>query len=137
IYDRFEARVVEIVRALRQGVPSGDEVVDVGAMVTPAQLDIVDKLVADAVAKGARVLVGGQRRDDGQFYAPTVLADVTPEMAIMTEETFGPVMVLARVRDDAEAIEIANGTQFGLGATVMTKSARRARRIQRALVTGG
>src|SRR5690606_7459636 len=62
---------------------------------------------------------------------------VTPEMSIMTEETFGPVMVLVRVRDDAEAIEIADGTQFGLGATILTKSTRRARRIPRALVTGG
>ena len=137
IYDRFERRVVEMVRGLRQGVPSGEEPVDVGAMVTPAQLDIVEKLVDDAVAKGARVLVGGKRRGEGQFFAPTVLAGVTPEMSIMTEETFGPVMVLVRVRDDAEAIEIANGTQFGLGATILTKSTRRARRIQRALVTGG
>jgi len=138
IYDAFEARVVEEVGALRQGPPLTDERVDVGAMVTPAQLDIVERLVQDAVAKGARVLVGGERRltDEGQYFAPTILADVTPDMAIMQEETFGPVMVLSRVRDEVEAIDRANETQFGLGCTILTKSRSRARRLAKAVACG-
>ncbi|MCA9619562.1 MAG: aldehyde dehydrogenase family protein [Myxococcales bacterium] len=137
VYDAFEKRVVEAVAALRQGPPLRDEVVDVGALVSPAQLEVVEGLVKDAVEKGARVLVGGKRGDrDGQFFQPTVLAGVTPEMAIMQEETFGPIMVLSRVKDEAEAIARANETQFGLGATVMTKSRARARRIKDALVCG-
>jgi acyl-CoA reductase-like NAD-dependent aldehyde dehydrogenase len=138
IYDDFERRVVQEVRGLRQGPPLAGEVVDVGAMVTPAQLDIVDRLVQDAIGKGARVLVGGERRlsEEGQFFAPTVLADVTPDMAIMREETFGPVMLLSRVRDEVEAIERANETQFGLGCTIMTKSRSRARRLVDAVTCG-
>jgi acyl-CoA reductase-like NAD-dependent aldehyde dehydrogenase len=94
--------------------------------------------VTDAVAKGARALVGGSRQlsDTGQYFAPTVLADVTPEMEIMKRETFGPVMVLSRVWNEREAIERANDTPFGLGATVLTKSRVRAKRIQSAIVSG-
>jgi acyl-CoA reductase-like NAD-dependent aldehyde dehydrogenase len=138
IYDAFEKRVTEEVQALRQGAPLAGEVVDVGAMVTPAQLDIVERLVDDAVKKGARLLAGGERRmtDEGQFFAPTVLADVTSDMAIMQEETFGPIMVLSRVRDEVEAIDRANETQFGLGCTILTKSSSRARRLTKAVVCG-
>jgi acyl-CoA reductase-like NAD-dependent aldehyde dehydrogenase len=136
IYDDFERRVVELASQLRQGPPLGEEVVDVGALVTPAQLDIVENLVNDAVSKGARVLVGGTRRDDGQYFAPTVLADITSDMAIMNEETFGPIMVLVRVADEVEAVSRANDTQFGLGCTIMTKSRSRARRIQRQMNVG-
>jgi acyl-CoA reductase-like NAD-dependent aldehyde dehydrogenase len=136
VYDAFERRVVELTRALRQGPPLGAEIVDVGAQVTPVQLDIVERLVDDAVAKGARVLVGGKRAKHGLFFQPTVLADVTPEMAIVNEETFGPVMVLMRVADDVEAVARANDTQFGLGCTILTKSKARARRLQRQMAVG-
>ncbi len=142
VYDAFERRVVALTRALRQGAPlhpggSGDPV-DVGAMVTPAQLELVEHLVSQAVAQGARVLVGGERRlgDRGLYYAPTVLADVTPDMAIMREETFGPVMVLKRVADEVEAVSLANATAFGLGATILSKSPARAQRIARQLEVG-
>ncbi len=140
IYDVFAARVTELTRALRQGAspPLGNHVVDVGAMVTPLQRQIVERLVADAVQRGARVLVGGTSvlAAQGEYFAPTILADVTPDMAIMQEETFGPVMLLCRVHSDAQAIEIANGTRFGLGASVMSRDARRARRIADALEAG-
>jgi len=94
--------------------------------------------VRDAVAAGARVLTGGSRVrvSEGQYFAPTILADVTPEMRIAREETFGPVALLMRVRDDEHALTVANGTQFGLGATVLTRSAARARRITHGLVAG-
>ncbi len=139
VYDAFVDRLVELAGPLRQGAPlGGQEPVDVGAMTTPAQLAIVQRLVDDAVAKGARVLVGGKPGPStGQFFAPTVLTDVTPEMAIMQEETFGPVAVVCKVESEDEAIRMANATQFGLGATVMTKSRRRAERIQRRIESGG
>jgi len=139
VYDAFERRVVALTSQLRQGPPLGGNIVDVGAMVTPAQLDIVERLVADAVSKGARVLVGGERRhtDDGQYFAPTVLADVTADMAIMNEETFGPVMALVRVADEVDAITRANDTQFGLGCTIMTKSRARSSRMRRQMAVGG
>jgi acyl-CoA reductase-like NAD-dependent aldehyde dehydrogenase len=139
VYDDFVQSVKELARRLRQGPPFGNERVDVGAMTTPAQADIVELLIDDAVSKGARLLAGGKRheRHGGHYVEPTVLADVTPEMKIAHEETFGPVMCIMRVKDEEDAIEVANATQYGLGATVLTKSKRRAQRIVDRLVTGG
>ncbi len=138
IYDRFIERVVEEARALRQGDPlagNGADI-DVGAMTMPHQVDIVEHLVADAVQKGAKVLVGGGRRPGGNFFQPTVLIDVDHSMAIMREETFGPVMAIMRVRDDEHAIELANDSVFGLGSTVFSKDQARARRLADRLIAG-
>lgn len=135
---RFEEIVARLANDLRQGPPLAGEVVDVGAMATPLQLEIVDKLVESAVADGARVVAGGRRTltERGEFFAPTVLADVTPEMDIMQKETFGPVLLLTTVKSDDEAIAIANGTSFGLGSTVFSGNRRRARRIAREVEAG-
>ncbi len=134
----FERRVVELVRPMRQGLSSETNTVDIGAMITPLQLELVERLVAQAIEEGARLVLGGHRvhADFGDFYAPTVLAGLTPEMTIMQEEVFGPVMLLCEVDGDAEAIRVANSTRFGLGASVMSKNRRRARRIARALRSG-
>ncbi len=138
VYDQFEAKVRDLVRQMKQGAASQGELVDIGAMVTPMQLGIVEELVDDAKAKGARVVAGGQRvmRERGDYFAPTVLADVTPDMRIMTEETFGPVMVLCRVTDEHHAIALANGSGFGLSASVFSKDQARARRIASRVESG-
>ncbi len=138
VYERFEARVGELTRALRQGPPLAGALVDVGGMTTPLQLDLVDRLVQRAVAEGARVVAGGHRArtSEGAYFEPTVLADVTPSMEIMREEVFGPVMLLARVRDDDDAVAVANATRFGLGSSVMCGDPRRARAIARRLEAG-
>lgn len=138
IYDDFVRRVTEEVSRMRQGPPLTDELVEVGAIVSPFQVDVIEKLVDDALASGARALVGGKRAraDEGQYFEPTVLVDVTPEMAIMREELFGPVMAIVKVKNDEEAIAIANGTEFGLGSTVLTQNRRRGRRIAERLVVG-
>ncbi|HEY6876602.1 MAG TPA: aldehyde dehydrogenase family protein [Polyangiales bacterium] len=138
VYDAFAQRVSEEANKLRQGNPLGDQTVDVGAIVSPLQLGLIEELVNDAIASGAKLLAGGKRvlREQGQFFQPTVLGDVTPDMRIAHEETFGPVMLLMRVRDEDHALEVANGTPYGLGATVLTKDPRRARRMSEALVVG-
>ena len=138
VYDDFERLVGGLVGQFRQGASSNGETVDIGAMVTPMQLEIVERLVAKAVEQGARVVAGGHRvmRDQGDFYAPTILADVTEDMDIMQEETFGPVMLLCRVQDEHEAIRIANGTGFGLSSSVFSKNRTRARAIARRLEAG-
>lgn len=138
IYDRFVARMSDEVSAMRQGPPLGAATVDVGAIVAPAQVDLIERLVDAAVKGGARAVVGGKRASigEGQFFEPTVLVDVTPEMAIWNEELFGPVMVIAKVENDEEALALANGTRFGLGSTVMTKSRRRAHWFAERLVAG-
>ena len=138
IYDAFVERVGAMARALRQGPPRRG-IVDVGAIVSPMQLKVIEGLVDDALAKGARAIAGGGRAlpDQGQYFAPTVLVDVTPEMRIMTEETFGPVMVIARVKTDDEAVALANATEYGLNASVFSKSTSRAKRIADRLEAGG
>ena len=98
LYDGFCARVGAIANGMRQGLPlaAGS---DCGALVMPAQIDIVDRLVKEAVSKGACVLAGGERNaalSPGQFYKPTVLANVTHSMAIVHEEVFGPVMLVIK-----------------------------------------
>jgi succinate-semialdehyde dehydrogenase/glutarate-semialdehyde dehydrogenase len=94
---------------------------EVGPLATEQQLDDIEELVADAAAKGARVLCGGAAPDrPGFFYQPTVLARVTPEMRVFGEEVFGPVATLFRVDDIDEAIDLANATEFGLGANAWT-----------------
>ncbi|MCH9687717.1 MAG: aldehyde dehydrogenase family protein [Deltaproteobacteria bacterium] len=137
VYDEFTTLVGDLVQGMRQGGPN-DGLVDVGAMVTPMQLDLVEGLVDRAVAQGARVVAGGHRvlNEQGDFFAPTVLADVTPQMEIMQEETFGPVMLLCRVRDDHDAIAVANGTSFGLSSSVFSRDRDRARTIAGRLEAG-
>ncbi len=138
VYGAFESKVGAIVRGFRQGPPLGGPRVDVGAMITPLQLELVERLVARAVEQGARVVAGGARTmsDRGDFFAPTVLADVTPDMEIMHEEAFGPVMLLCRFRSDDEAVKIANGTAFGLSASVFSRDHARARRIASRIESG-
>ncbi len=138
VYDGFERMVGELVAEFRQGEPLAGNVIDVGAIVTPMQLEIVERLVARAVEQGARVVAGGKRvlAERGDYYAPTVLADVTPDMDIMQEETFGPVMLLCRVRDEHHAVEVANGTGFGLSSSVFSRDRARARRIASRLQAG-
>ena len=139
IYDRFVARIVEEVGRLRQGAPlAGDGAhVDIGAMTMPGQVDIVERLVDDAVSKGARVLCGGKRpAGPGQFFPPTVLVDVDHTMTVMRDETFGPVMAIMRVSSDEEAIRLANDSEYGLGSTVFSTDPARARRIADRLVAG-
>ena len=136
-YEAFEKRAAELVGELRQG-RSRDGIVDLGAIITPLQLDIIKKAVEGALAQGARLVAGGKRTltDEGDFFEPTILADVRPEMNIAQEEVFGPVMLLMRVRDDSHAVEIANGVAYGLSSSVFSRDAKRARKIAGALEAG-
>ncbi len=142
VYEEFESRVKAIADELVQAPPltalNGGRAVDVGAMITPAQIDLVERLVNRAVEQGARVVCGGHRvlEDQGDFFAPTVLADCVPEMEIMNEEVFGPVMLLCPVAGEDDAIAIANSTSFGLSASVLSRDRKRAKRIADALETG-
>jgi acyl-CoA reductase-like NAD-dependent aldehyde dehydrogenase len=137
VYDAFVRGVTERVSKLRQGPPEGP-LVDMGATTMPRQLDIIQALVDDAVAKGARVVTGGKRASLGRgtYFEPTLLVDVDHSMRITQEEVFGPVMVVMRVRDEADAIAKANDCPYGLGSSVFTKSLSRGDRIAKSLRAG-
>jgi acyl-CoA reductase-like NAD-dependent aldehyde dehydrogenase len=137
IYDRFVEMVTERVRGLRQGVPGGPGSTDLGAVINPPQSDIVERHVKDAVEQGARVLVGGGRRDEnGHYFEPTVLVDVDHSMACMREETFGPTVPIMKVRDAEEAVRLANDTPYGLQASVWTKDTGKGERLARRIEAG-
>ncbi len=137
VYDAFTREFLNRVRALKIGV--GLEYgADMGSLVSQRQLDTVTGHLRDAVAKGARVLVGGKHRPDiGPYcFEPTVLTGVTPQMTLFDEETFGPVIALYRCRSVAEQIELANASRYGLNACVWSGSTARGRRVAARLRAG-
>jgi succinate-semialdehyde dehydrogenase/glutarate-semialdehyde dehydrogenase len=135
VADEFTQKVLERVARLRQG--SRGEF-DVGAIFWDRQLEIIEAHVADAIARGAKLLAGGRRNPslDGLFFEPTVLADVNHDMLIMQEETFGPVLPIMRVSDLDEAVRLANQTHYGLGANIWTRDHRRSVEIARQIDSG-
>jgi len=123
IYDEFERRFVEEMKALRVGDPL-DPNTDIGPLAMEQIVNEVDEQVKQSLAAGAVVLTGGKRLDRaGNFYEPTVLANVPTNAPVSCEEVFGPVAMLFRVRNIDEAIELANATSFGLGAAAWTNDA--------------
>jgi succinate-semialdehyde dehydrogenase / glutarate-semialdehyde dehydrogenase len=136
VYDEFERLFVEQMSGQVVGDPMADGT-DVGPLASEEQRDDIEKLVTDAVAKGAKVLCGGAVPDrPGFYYPPTVLAGITPDMRVHGEEVFGPVATLYRVPDIDAAIDLANGTEFGLGANAWTNDATERERLVRDLAAG-
>jgi succinate-semialdehyde dehydrogenase/glutarate-semialdehyde dehydrogenase len=136
VYAEFERLFTEQMASKVVGDPML-EGTDVGPLASEQQRDDVEKLVADAVANGAKVLCGGAAPEGpGFYYPPTVLAAITPEMRVHTEEVFGPVATLYRVPDIDAALELANGTEFGLGANAWTNDEQEQSRFIRDFVAG-
>ncbi len=135
VAEEFTRRVLEQTSALRQG-HAGE--FDVGAVIWPQQLEVIESQMEDARAKGAKVLAGGRRNPDlpGHFYEPTVLSDVSHDMAIMREETFGPILPIMRVEDEATALRLANDTRYGLNANVWTRDKRKGTELAKAIESG-
>lgn len=135
IADQLVARLGAI--ADRLVVASGDDTpADLGPLQNPAQLDIVERHVADAVAKGAVVVAGGERVGSGYGYRPTVLDKCSDEMLVVAEETFGPVVAVLRVKNADEAIERANASRYGLNGSVWTRNLRLGEALVRRLEVG-
>jgi succinate-semialdehyde dehydrogenase/glutarate-semialdehyde dehydrogenase len=136
VYDAFAAKIAEKIRSLKVGKGS-DAGVTIGPLIDAQGLAKVEDHVADAVAKGAKVLVGGRRHAlGGRFYEPTLLTEMKPEMKVAREETFGPVAPLFRFREDADAIAAANDTEFGLCAYFYSRDVGRIFRAAEALEAG-
>lgn len=136
VYDAFAHKLSQAVSALKVG-PGLESGVQQGPLIDARAVEKVEAHVRDATSRGARVLTGGKRHAlGGNFFAPTVLVDVTPAMAIAREETFGPVAALFRFRDEDEAIRLANDTPFGLAAYFYSRDIGRIWRVAEALEYG-
>jgi succinate-semialdehyde dehydrogenase/glutarate-semialdehyde dehydrogenase len=136
VYEEFAARLAKAVAALRVG-DGLEGPTEQGPLIDARALAKVEAHIADAVSLGARVALGGKRHAlGGNFFEPTILLDVTASMRIAREETFGPVAPLFRFRDEAEVIERANDTEFGLAAYFYTRDLARSWRVQEALEYG-
>jgi acyl-CoA reductase-like NAD-dependent aldehyde dehydrogenase len=140
VYDQFVDHFVKTVEGFVAGDPT-EEGTYLGPLTRAAQLDVLDAQVADAVAKGATVRTGGRRdtagdRAGGVWFEPTVLTDVTHDMAVMRDESFGPIIGIQRVADDREALALMNDTEFGLTAGVYAVDEMRATDILREVDAG-
>ncbi len=136
IYERFVRQLAQRVDALTVG-PGHDETSAQGPLIDLAALAKVEAHIADAVAQGARIVTGGGRHPlGGTFFVPTVLADVTPSMRLAREETFGPVAPVFRFATEAEAVAMANATEFGLAAYFYSRDVMRCLRVGEALEYG-
>lgn len=136
IHDAFVAAFVETVQGFKVGDPMSEDTY-IGAITRAAQLDVLDAQVADAKAKGAVLHVGGHRLSGpGNWYAPTVFGNADHRMALMREESFGPIIGIQKVTSDEEAVALMNDSRYGLTAGVYTPSAERARGLLAQLHAG-
>jgi len=136
VYDAFAARLADAVGRLKPA-PGTEAGATQGPLIDDKAVEKVESHIADATAKGAKVLVGGRRHPlGGRFFEPTILTDVTPAMAVAREETFGPVAPLFRFRDEHDAIRMANDTEFGLAAYFYGRDLSRVWRVAEALEYG-
>ena len=140
IYDAFMGRALERIKLIRQGHPLDPET-QIGAQVSTAQLDKIDRYVEIGKKEGAELLIGGERAhlggelEGGYYFQPTVFKG-TNDMRIFQEEIFGPVLAVTTFKDEAEALRIANDTMYGLGAGVWTRDTLKAYRMGRAIQAG-
>ncbi|MBW9334876.1 NADP-dependent succinate-semialdehyde dehydrogenase [Herbaspirillum sp. RU 5E] len=136
VYDAFAAKLVEAVKKLKVGDGMENGVTQ-GPLINEQAVKKVEQHIADAVGKGARVLLGGKRHALGHsFFEPTVLADVTPAMQVAREETFGPMAPLFRFKTDDEAVALANDTEFGLASYFYSRDIGRIWRVAEGLESG-
>ncbi len=135
VYDEFMTKLEGLFGLVAAG--TGDKR-EIGAIIHSPQLEIIESHVSDAVSKGARVLRGGRRAETatGLYYEPTLMVDVDHSMTIVQDETFGPILPVVRVRDEAEALAMANDTRFGLHGSVWTKDKKRGARFASQMTSG-
>ncbi len=136
VADEFERRLVDAVRAMKVGDPL-DPSTSIGPLAREDLCVTLERQVKESVARGAKILLGGERLNrPGYYFAPTVLTNVTPEMPVFREETFGPVASIIRVKDTDEALRLANDSIYGLGASIWTRDVANAQKLARRVESG-
>src|SRR2546426_6602951 len=136
IANEFIEKFTQKTEKLKVGDPLADDT-DIGPLVSSKSLENIDEVVRDALEAGAEALTGGERiKDKGYFYSPTLLTKISPKMRIAHEETFGPVAPITVVKDEIQAIEQANNSEFGLGASIWTQDLHKAERLSRLVESG-
>jgi acyl-CoA reductase-like NAD-dependent aldehyde dehydrogenase len=136
IADEFIERFTQKTEKLKVGDPLSDDT-DVGPLVNSQSLENIEGIVTDAIEAGAEALTGGERKGDkGYFYSPTILTKISPKMRIAREETFGPVAPITVVKDEIQAVDLANHSEFGLGASIWTQDLIKAERLSRLVESG-
>ncbi len=139
IYDRFVDEVKKITAKLRiadaEKAKTG-EGFDIGCMTAKFQLEKVEAQLEEAVQKGANIIQGGKRKENTMIMPPSIVVDVTKDMKVISEETFGPVLPIVKFKTEDDAVRLANDTEYGLGASVWSKDLKRAERVARALKVG-
>ena len=136
IYDQYLDEFVKEVKSWKSGLPT-EEGIYFGALTRKEQLDVLEEQVTDAIQKGATILTGGKRIDrKGYFFEPTILTDVTHEMLVMKEESFGPIIGIMKVKNDEEAIQLMQDTEYGLTASVYSSNKLRAEKILQQINAG-
>jgi len=125
-------------KAMRQLTVATQDRTDVGPLISPAQIDIIESHVADAINRGARIVCGGSRveTEHGIYFEPTLMENVDHSMVLMQDETFGPVVPVMRVADEAEALQLANDSRYGLHGSVWTRNRRRGASVAGRMKTG-
>jgi succinate-semialdehyde dehydrogenase/glutarate-semialdehyde dehydrogenase len=136
VHDELVERVLACTRELRQGDASTGAELDTGSMTWERQTEIVEERIQKALAEGAKLRAGGKRRGQGLQFEPTVLTDCRQDMEIMRKEIFGPVMPIMRVRDEEEAVALANDSHLGLAAYIFTADRVKARRLAERVEAG-
>jgi succinate-semialdehyde dehydrogenase/glutarate-semialdehyde dehydrogenase/succinyl-CoA reductase len=136
VADEFIELFTQKTEKLKVGDPLSEET-DVGPLVNSKSLESIEGIVTDAVEAGAEALTGGERKGDkGFFYNPTILTKISPKMRIAREETFGPVAPITVVKDEIQAVDLANHSEFGLGASIWTQDLIKAERLSRLVESG-
>jgi betaine-aldehyde dehydrogenase len=136
IYDRFQKAIVEAFQKVKVGDPLDDET-EMGPLITTAHRQRVMQYIASGKSEGATLACGGQApRLSGSYLQPTVFLDVNPEMKIVREEIFGPVITVMPFKDESEAVTMANDSMYGLSGSIWTRDIARALRVARAVQTG-
>jgi aldehyde dehydrogenase (NAD+) len=133
LYEEFCKSLAKKAATLKVGDPTDADTV-IGPLIRPQQCQFIDKQIEDAVKKGARVLTGGKY--DQSYFQPTVLADITPEMEIFHEESFGPVVCCIKAKNSDEALELANNSSYGLSSAVITNDLEKAMQFAEGLNAG-